>query len=112
MIGAAVQERIAADNRHFRAVIGGDTPDGDVDLITDYTTFAEPHCEACFTGILKPEVRAAVRCSSTLLTACCAKQIVFFGESVPPARVQTCYNLVTAADAVLVVGTSLQVRVR
>ncbi len=66
-------------------------PDGDVDLdATD--DFVVPDCDACG-GVLKPDV-------------------VFFGENVPPARVQRCYDAVDALtpdDALLVAGSSLAV---
>jgi NAD-dependent SIR2 family protein deacetylase len=51
-----------------------------------------PDCNGCG-GILKPDV-------------------VFFGENVPPLRVQRCYDAVDALtldDALLVVGSSLTV---
>ena len=35
--------------------------------------------------------------------------VVFFGESVPPERVQHCRDLLSISDAVLVVGSSLMV---
>ena len=66
-------------------------PDGDVDL-DDTGEFVVPDCDVCG-GILKPDV-------------------VFFGENVPPARVQRCYDAVdalTCTDALLVVGSSLTV---
>ena len=66
-------------------------PDGDVDL-DDTAGFVVPDCDGCG-GVLKPDV-------------------VFFGENVPPARVQRCYDAVdalTAEDALLVVGSSLTV---
>jgi len=66
-------------------------PDGDVDL-DDVADFVVPDCDACG-GVLKPDV-------------------VFFGENVPPARVQQCYDAVDALtpdDALLVVGSSLTV---
>jgi len=66
-------------------------PDGDVEL-DDTDDFVVPACESCG-GILKPDV-------------------VFFGENVPPARVQRCYDAVDALapdDALLVVGSSLTV---
>jgi NAD-dependent SIR2 family protein deacetylase len=66
-------------------------PDGDVDL-DETTGFVVPDCEACG-GTLKPDV-------------------VFFGENVPPSRVQQCYDAVDALtpdDALLVVGSSLAV---
>ena len=66
-------------------------PDGDVEL-DETAWFVVPDCEGCG-GILKPDV-------------------VFFGENVPPARVQHCYDAVdalTADDALLVLGSSLTV---
>jgi NAD-dependent SIR2 family protein deacetylase len=35
--------------------------------------------------------------------------VVFFGENVPPPRVQACYDLVEAASALVVLGSSLTV---
>jgi NAD-dependent SIR2 family protein deacetylase len=66
-------------------------PDGDVDL-EDTTDFVVPACSDCG-GVLKPDV-------------------VFFGENVPAARVQRCYDAVDAlgsSGALLAVGTSLMV---
>ncbi len=63
-------------------------PDGDVAL-DETEGFRVVPCAACG-GPLKPDV-------------------VFFGESVPPARVQRCYDLVDAAPALLVLGSSLTV---
>lgn len=65
-----------------------DRPDGDVDLPPGETAaFEVPACTACG-GILKPDV-------------------VFFGESVPPARVAAAREQLRCADAMLVVGSSL-----
>jgi NAD-dependent SIR2 family protein deacetylase len=66
-------------------------PDGDVEL-DDTRGFVVPDCEGCG-GVLKPDV-------------------VFFGENVPPARVQRCYDAVDALspdDALLAIGSSLTV---
>jgi NAD-dependent SIR2 family protein deacetylase len=66
-------------------------PDGDVEL-SDTADFVVPACDGCG-GVLKPDV-------------------VFFGENVPPARVQRCYDAVDSLgpeDALLVVGSSLTV---
>jgi NAD-dependent SIR2 family protein deacetylase len=90
---AALAERMGAANpgyadAHASALT---RPDGDVEL-DDTHDFVVPGCEACG-GTLKPDV-------------------VFFGENVPPPRVQRCYDAVdalTAADALLVVGSSLTV---
>ena len=63
-------------------------PDGDVELAAvDSENFVIPACAACG-GILKPDV-------------------VFFGESVPPARVEAARGHLRRADAMLVVGSSL-----
>src|SRR5204862_8190464 len=51
--------------------------------------FDVPACDACG-GLLKPDV-------------------VFFGERVPPDRVQSAFAALADADAMLVVGSSLMV---
>jgi NAD-dependent SIR2 family protein deacetylase len=63
-------------------------PDGDVAL-EETGGFAVVDCEACG-GVLKPDV-------------------VFFGENVPRPRVQHCYDLVTSARSLIVLGSSLTV---
>jgi NAD-dependent SIR2 family protein deacetylase len=63
-------------------------PDGDVAL-EDTDGFTVVGCEGCG-GVLKPDV-------------------VFFGENVPRQRVQDCYDLVTAARSLIVLGSSLTV---
>lgn len=63
-------------------------PDGDADLEgLPFKEFAVPSCARCG-GVLKPDV-------------------VFFGESVPRARVAASMTGLERADAVLVVGSSL-----
>jgi NAD-dependent SIR2 family protein deacetylase len=90
---ARLEERMALGNPGF-AEAHADVvtrPDGDVDL-DDTSGFVVPDCEGCG-GILKPHV-------------------VFFGENVPPHRVQRCYDAVdglTPDDALLVAGSSLAV---
>ncbi len=65
-------------------------PDGDAKLTQEqFTEFVVPACTAC-TGILRPNV-------------------VFFGDAVPKARVQACYDRVAAADALLIVGSSVMI---
>jgi NAD-dependent SIR2 family protein deacetylase len=65
-------------------------PDGDADLVVpDFSGFAVPACSLCG-GLLKPDV-------------------VFFGESVPPDRVQLAMLHLRQADALLVIGSSLMV---
>ena len=62
----------------------------DADVVLEATTgFVVADCPRCG-GVLKPD-------------------IVFFGESVPPGRVREAYDLVDAAQALLVAGTSLAV---
>jgi NAD-dependent SIR2 family protein deacetylase len=90
---AALAARMAAANPGFAdAHAAVETrPDGDVEL-DDTAGFVVPDCEDCG-GVLKPDV-------------------VFFGENVPPPRVQRCYDAVdalSAEDALLVVGSSLTV---
>jgi NAD-dependent SIR2 family protein deacetylase len=90
---ARLEERMAQANPRFaeRHPLAEVRPDGDVEL-DDTADFVVPDCDACG-GILKPDV-------------------VFFGENVPPARVQRCYDAVDALtpdDALLAVGSSLTV---
>jgi NAD-dependent SIR2 family protein deacetylase len=84
-----VQSRMAELNpgwltRHAAAPV---RPDGDVEL-ADTAGFVVPRCDCG--GVLKPDV-------------------VFFGENVPKPRVQRCYEVVEAASALLVLGSSLTV---
>ncbi|MDT8893096.1 NAD-dependent protein deacetylase [Halomonas sp. I1] len=65
-------------------------PDGDADLEADFADFRVPDCMRCGDGIWKPDV-------------------VFFGDSVPRARVDDAFALVAEADGLLVVGSSLMV---
>jgi NAD-dependent SIR2 family protein deacetylase len=65
-------------------------PDGDAALDDEAAaSFRVVDCSAC-RGVLKPDV-------------------VFFGENVPPPRAQACYDLVEAASALVVLGSSLTV---
>ncbi len=65
-------------------------PDGDAELPRGALAgFRVPGCTAC-DGVLKPDV-------------------VFFGESVPKARVDAAWRLMESADVLLVVGSSLTV---
>jgi NAD-dependent SIR2 family protein deacetylase len=65
-------------------------PDGDAELPSwALADFRVPGCERCG-GVIKPDV-------------------VFFGESVPPTRVQEAWQLFDEADTLLVVGSSLTV---
>lgn len=91
---AALQTELAALNPGFeqRYADVAVRPDGDVDL-DETAGFVVPGCRDCG-GVLKPDV-------------------VFFGENVPPPRVERCYAAVDAlADsggALLVAGSSLTV---
>jgi NAD-dependent SIR2 family protein deacetylase len=89
----AFQSELARLNPDWAGIRPGDVerPDGDVELEDAATAeFRVPSCPVCG-GVLKPAV-------------------VFFGEMVPRHRVQRAYAAVDAADAVLVVGSSLMVR--
>ena len=85
------QARLAAHNPHLAsATPDAIAPDGDAAVANvDYASVDVPACEGCG-GILKPHV-------------------VFFGEGVPPARVDAAFARLAEADAVLVVGSSLMV---
>lgn len=90
---ARLGQRMTAANPGFHDAHAGAVtrPDGDVDL-DDTADFVVPDCDDCG-GILKPDV-------------------VFFGENVPPQRVQQCYDAVDALtrdDVLLSVGSSLTV---
>jgi NAD-dependent SIR2 family protein deacetylase len=63
-------------------------PDGDVAL-EETSGFVVVDCGSCG-GVLKPDV-------------------VFFGENVPRPRVSSCFDLVSASSALLVLGSSLTV---
>lgn len=77
-------------NPAWGALDAVDAPDGDADLEDqDFSSFIVPPCPQCG-GLLKPDV-------------------VFFGENVPRERVAEATLALEAADAVLVVGSSLMV---
>lgn len=83
-----LQDRLAALNPGFTADGLRTLPDGDVAL-EDTAGFAVASCEEC-AGVLKPDV-------------------VYFGENVPPERVERCHDLVDEAEALVVLGSSLHV---
>jgi NAD-dependent SIR2 family protein deacetylase len=84
------QRALEALNPDWLALDALDAPDGDADLEgLDFATFRVPDCAACG-GLLKPDV-------------------VFFGENVPRDRVDRAEAHLAAADAMLVVGSSLMV---
>jgi NAD-dependent SIR2 family protein deacetylase len=85
---ADLDARLATVNAGWRATVTAVNPDGDVDLPDEQLDgFTVVDCAACG-GLLKPDV-------------------VYFGENVPQERVQASYDLVDAARALLVVGTTL-----
>jgi NAD-dependent SIR2 family protein deacetylase len=88
---ADFQARLVASNPHLSsAAPHAIAPDGDAAVANvDYSSVDVPACDSCG-GILKPHV-------------------VFFGEGVPPARVDAAFQQLADADALLVVGSSLMV---
>jgi NAD-dependent SIR2 family protein deacetylase len=86
----ALQQALLALNPQWIELDASDAPDGDADLVGhDFSSFRVPPCPHCG-GVLKPDV-------------------VFFGENVPRDRVATAMQALDAADAMLVVGSSLMV---
>lgn len=84
------QAMLRAANPDFCVTIQGVAPDGDAHLRSeDIDRFVVPPCTQC-EGMIKPDV-------------------VFFGEAVPKDRVAAASDAVANADALLVVGSSLQV---
>ncbi|WP_406143089.1 NAD-dependent protein deacetylase [Streptomyces sp. NBC_01012] len=82
--------RLDEINAGFAPVAAEINPDGDADLTDEQVgDFRVAPCTVCG-GILKPDV-------------------VFFGESVPPQRVEHCRALVREAASLLVLGSSLTV---
>ncbi|MFI9366478.1 NAD-dependent protein deacetylase [Kitasatospora sp. NPDC053057] len=85
-----LDRRLEELNGGFRDGPARVNPDGDAELSQDLVDgFRIAPCAGCG-GVLKPDV-------------------VFFGESVPKPRVQRCYELVDAAQALVVLGSSLTV---
>jgi NAD-dependent SIR2 family protein deacetylase len=86
----ALHDRLASVNAGWEGAATRINPDGDVDLPeTSVDAFVMVDCTACG-GPLKPDV-------------------VYFGESVPPARVTDSYAMVDSASSLLVLGSSLHV---
>lgn len=86
----ALQQRLLALNPGADQQRYAPAPDGDADLdAAAYADFVVPGCVACG-GVLKPDV-------------------VFFGDNVPRPRVDDAMARVDAAEALLVVGSSLAV---
>ncbi len=84
------QERLTRMNPEFANLDALGAPDGDADLEhVGFDSLDVPACRTCG-GLMKPDV-------------------VFFGEGVPPERVERVTAAVDASDAMLVVGSSLMV---
>ncbi|NML52660.1 NAD-dependent protein deacetylase [Streptomyces sp. R302] len=82
--------RLEEANPGFDPVPAAINPDGDADLTDEQVAgFHVMSCVVCG-GVLKPDV-------------------VFFGETVPPERVEHCRELVRGAASMLVLGSSLTV---
>ncbi|MEE4202656.1 MAG: NAD-dependent protein deacetylase [Halieaceae bacterium] len=85
-----IQQRLLAKNPQHPRITGVVRPDGDAEIPQSaIERLAVVDCDACG-GMLMPDV-------------------VFFGGSVPKARVAQCEQAIQNADGVLVVGSSLQV---
>lgn len=85
-----VARRLEEANAGFEPVAAAINPDGDADLTDEQVgDFRTVSCTVC-DGVLKPDV-------------------VFFGEAVPPLRVEHCRELVRGATSLLVLGSSLTV---
>ncbi len=86
----SVQWRLLRDNPHHSAELAAPRPDGDADVpVALVESFTVPPCEHCG-GVLIPDV-------------------VFFGGAIPKSRVAACNAAIASADAVLAIGSSLQV---
>ncbi|WP_416904270.1 NAD-dependent protein deacetylase [Micromonospora echinospora] len=86
-----LDRRLREANPGFDVTVTAVNPDGDVDLPdAAVAAFRVVDCAFCRTGMLKPDV-------------------VFFGETVPAARVARCFDLVERARLLLVLGSSLTV---
>lgn len=83
--------RMAAANPSFTGVGTAIRPDGDAVLSAmQVDRFRAPLCRRCSADRLRPDV-------------------TFFGDVVPRERVRRCFDLVEAAEGLLVLGSSLQV---
>jgi NAD-dependent SIR2 family protein deacetylase len=86
-----LDERLRAVNRGFGPRPGEVNPDGDAELSdAELDGFVMVDCLVCGGGPLKPDV-------------------VFFGETVPRPRVDSCFALLEGSRALLVLGSSLTV---
>jgi len=86
----SMQQQLGERNPLLADLSAQIAPDGDAYLNDfDASQIDVPDCASCG-GVLKP-------------------QVVFFGENVPAERVEQCFNALSSADAMLVVGSSLMV---
>ena len=85
-----LQASLEAANPGFPAATATVAPDGDADIEANFDDFEVTDCSACG-GVLKPDV-------------------VFYGDSVPAARARAALAAVEAADALLIVGSTVMVR--
>lgn len=87
---ASLQPQLERDNPELASMLAQPLPDGDAAIEPDaLQDFQAPACIACG-GVLMPDV-------------------VFFGDNVSPARTTQALAEMEAADALLVVGSSLMV---
>ena len=85
-----IQRELERLNPEHMRRAGAIRPDGDADLTPEQVKNIQIwDCPAC-AGLLKPDV-------------------VFFGGSIPRARIEYCESALAAADGLLVLGSSLQV---
>ena len=88
-----MQNRLKEENGHWLTehyTTADSRADGDAELgDANYEDFQVPACQSCG-GVLKPDV-------------------VFFGDNVPKTRVAAAFDQLEQADAILVVGSSLEV---
>ena len=88
---AKVAEWLTAENPAFETPQHTLAPDGDADFEgVDLSGFGVPRCKSCG-GIVKPDV-------------------VFFGENVPRARVDTAFDALARCKGVLICGSSVMVQ--
>lgn len=86
----SIQELLGGANQWSQALHHSPRPDGDMEVPEEHLhRLVLPRCPRC-SGDLMPDV-------------------VFFGGSVPPERVQTCLDALDRADAILAIGSSLMV---
>ena len=86
-----IQDWLISKNQEIKSDYLEAKPDGDASLSQDfnYTAFRIPSCHKCG-GILKPDV-------------------VFFGGTIPKERYELGREAILSSDALLVIGSSLQV---